>query len=115
MIDAVGEFMLGGRCGVAICVFDVAKCAWPTRPKVPKCPNWAGRRVLHSDQYLATRAITRSILHINFVSNILSKIQLIHSVAEGRLDDFRLLGLFKAQISRVEFLEPKWLYPSKTL
>ena len=34
---------------------------------------------------------------------------LTHSVAEGRLDDFRLSRLCKNQISRVEFLEPKFL------
>ena len=36
-------------------------------------------------------------------------------MAEGRLDDFRLSGLSKAQISRIEFLDPKWLYPPKTV
>ena len=40
---------------------------------------------------------------------------LTHSVAEGRLDDFRLSELSKAQISRIEFLEPKWPYPSKRI
>ena len=35
---------------------------------------------------------------------------LANSVAEGRLDDFRLSGLSKAQISRIKFLYQKWLY-----
>ena len=38
-----------------------------------------------------------------------------HNVAEGRLDDFRLSGISKAKISRIEFLDSKWLYPPKRL
>ena len=40
---------------------------------------------------------------------------LTHSVAEGRLGDFRLSGLSNARISRIEFLEPNWLHPLKRL
>ena len=35
------------------------------------------------------------------------KYELTHSVAEGRLDDFRLSGCSRVQSSRVEGLEPK--------
>ena len=34
---------------------------------------------------------------------------LTHSVSEWRFDDIRLSGISRAQISEVEFLEPKWL------
>ena len=50
-----------------------------------------------------------------FLNKISLNIFLTHSVAEGRLDDFRLLGLSEAQISQIEFLDPKWLYPPKTV
>ena len=36
-------------------------------------------------------------------------IRLTHSVSEWRFDDIRLSGISRAQISIVEFLEPKWL------
>ena len=35
--------------------------------------------------------------------------------AEGRLENFRPSGLLKVQISRIELLDPKWLYQSKRL
>ena len=35
--------------------------------------------------------------------------ELTHSVSEWRFDDIRLSGISRAQISRIELLEPKWL------
>ena len=52
---------------------------------------------------------------INANKTSLEDIFLTHSVAEGRSDDFRLSGLSKVKISRIEFFDPKWLYPSKRL